>query len=128
MPRELYNQSVNRAHICFRGHEHWLVGNGCELPFQSGDVIYRQFQTPSGPIEMLAEVDIAGTTLHLKDIAIYPKGAGQARLGARQVMALRDQLAGEAAKLGFESLRISGLRYSGARPGKYVDIVIDLTR
>jgi hypothetical protein len=104
------------------------VADDRDLPFRAGEGIYRLFQTPSGAIEMLAEVDLAGTTLHLKDVAVYPKGADQVRLGTRQVIELRNQLADEATELGFESLRISGVRYSGASPGKLVDIVIDLKR
>jgi hypothetical protein len=34
----------------------------------------------------------------------------------------------EARQLGFTELRITGRRFSGANPGKEVDILIDLTK
>ena len=77
---------------------------------------------------MLAQVDIEGKTLHLRDIAIYPKGTQRIDIGARDVLALRQQLADEAKQMGFEKLHITGLRYSGANPGKEVDLWIDLTK
>ena len=77
---------------------------------------------------MLAEVVIQEKTLHLKDAAVYPRGSGRLELGVREMMALRDQLAQEARELGFERLRITGIRYSGANPGKMVDIVMELER
>ncbi len=49
-------------------------------------------------------------------------------IGAREVAALRSQLAAEARSLGFEQLRITGQRISGANPGKAVDLLIDLTK
>ena len=75
---------------------------------------------------MAAETVIDGRTLHLKDIAVYPKGAGSLQLGPREVMALRSQLAAEARAMGFERLRITGTRLTGANPGKTVDITIEL--
>lgn len=77
---------------------------------------------------MAAETVISGRTLHLKDIAIYPRGAAGLQLGPREVMALRNQLAAEARAMGFEQLRITGTRLSGASPGKSVDIIMDLTK
>jgi hypothetical protein len=39
---------------------------------------------------------------------------------------MREKLADEARGLGFEQLRITGTRVSGAKPGKAVDVSIDL--
>jgi hypothetical protein len=86
------------------------------------------FSPPKGTIEMLAETSIKGKTLHLKDVAIYPKGVQKLQIGHREVAALRDQLANEAKKLGFKKLRITGHRYTGANKGKDVDLIIDLTK
>jgi hypothetical protein len=41
---------------------------------------------------------------------------------------MRRQLADEARALGFEELRVTGTRISGANPGKAVDVTIDLTK
>ena len=93
---------------------------------QDGQLIYRELNTSKGPLEMLAETSIEGNTLHLKDIAIFAKGADKLELGASEVAALRGQLADEARRLGFEKLRITGTRLTGANREKLVDITIDL--
>jgi hypothetical protein len=79
-------------------------------------------------VELLAEVALDGTALHLEDVAVYPRGATRLALGAGEVIALARRLGQEARALGFAELRITGVRYSGASPGKEVDIRIDLTR
>ena len=98
------------------------------LPFRSGDVILREFQTLKGILDIAAEAQVAGRTLHLKDIAVFPRGTEALNLGSREVMALRNQLTQEARALGFKQLRITGTRVTGANPGKTVDIFIDLTK
>ncbi len=97
------------------------------LPFASGDVITREFKTAKGIVDLAAEAVVQGRGLLLKDIAVYPRGAGSLRLGAAEVLAMREQLANEARALGFEELRITGTRFSGANPGKAVDVTIHLT-
>jgi RHS repeat-associated protein len=98
------------------------------LPFRSGDVILRELQTSKGILDVAAEVQVVDRTLHLKDIAVFPRGADALSLGTREVMALGSQLAAEARALGFDQLRITGTRITGANPGKAVDVVIDLTQ
>jgi hypothetical protein len=80
-------------------------------------------------IELLAEVELDGTTLHLRDVAIFPSGTEQASLGAAVLLrALRQELIPQIRAAGFEGLRITGTRLSGARPGRTLDITINLTR
>jgi RHS repeat-associated protein len=98
------------------------------LPFRSGDVILREFQTSKGTLDVAAQAQVVDRTLHLKDIAIFPRGTEPLKLGTREVAALRNQLAQEARGLGFNELRITGTRISGANPGKQVDLTIDLTK
>ncbi|MDX2226295.1 MAG: hypothetical protein SFY92_04255 [Verrucomicrobiae bacterium] len=97
-------------------------------PFKSGEIIVREFSTSKGTVEMAAETVINGKSLHLKDIAVYPRGATSFEIGTREVLALRNQLAEQARAMGFESLRITGKRLTGANPGKTVDVTIDLTK
>ena len=79
-------------------------------------------------IEVLAEVEILGDVVHLRDIAIFPAGAEQASVGAAALMrALRQELIPQIRAEGFRRLRITGTRLSGARPGRTLDITIDLT-
>jgi hypothetical protein len=98
------------------------------LPFRSGDIILKEFQTSKGMLDVAAEVQVVGQTLHLKDIAVFPRGTEVLSLGTREVAALRNQLAQEARSFGFDQLRITGSRISGANPGKAVDTMIDLTK
>jgi hypothetical protein len=84
------------------------------------------FETPSGTVEIIAEVVIEGSCLHLKDIAIYPRGAVKLSVGVREVLSARGRLAREARALGFRQLRVTGRRLSGANPGRLVDFTIDL--
>ena len=96
--------------------------------FRTGELFDRTVQTSKGPVGILAEVVVKGKTLHLKDIAIYPNGAERFNLGAKEMLKLLNQLVAEAKAAGFEKLRISGLRYSGANVGHTVDRTIDLTK
>lgn len=77
---------------------------------------------------MAAEAIINGRSLHLKDIAVFPKGAEKLDIGMREVLKLRGQLADEIGSMGFDTLRITGQRVSGANPGKAIDMTIDLTK
>lgn len=77
---------------------------------------------------MLAEVEVEGTTLHLRDIAIYPAGAARPVGLAALLASARTELFGAAGAAGFERLRITGTRLTGSNPGRIVDITIDLTR
>lgn len=104
------------------------TGSALPLSSLSGEIITREFATTKGTIEMAAEIAIKGKQLHLKDIAIYPKGEKILNMGTKAMVALKDVLAKEAKELGFSELRITGTRLSGANPGKVVDITIDLTK
>jgi RHS repeat-associated protein len=95
------------------------------LPFKSGDIITREFKTAKGMVDLAAEAVVEGKQLHLKDIAVFPRGA-KLEVGSGEVFAMRQQLADEARALGFDQLRITGTRLSGAKPGKAVDVTIDL--
>ena len=79
-------------------------------------------------IEVLAEVVVSEQVLHLRDISIFPTGTGQASVGAAALLrALRRELIPQIRAEGFRRLRITGTRLSGARPGRTLDITIDLT-
>ena len=75
---------------------------------------------------MLAEAVVTGKSLHLKDMAIYPKDAKGLQVGTKGMLDLLQNLKAEARGLGFDELRITGLRYSGAKPGKAVDLIFAL--
>ena len=80
-------------------------------------------------IELLAEVEVDSTTIHLRDVAIYPVGVGHADAGAGLLLrAARAELFPLIRSAGFTRLRVTGTRLSGARRGRIVDLTINLAR
>lgn len=80
-------------------------------------------------VELLAEVTVEGPTIHLRDVAIFPAGTDRATVGAAALLhAIRQELGVELRSAGYQRLRVTGTRLSGASPGRTVDIEIDLTR
>jgi hypothetical protein len=103
------------------------VTSGSE-PFQSGKLFEWAVEIGDVRIEVLAEVVIRDQVLQLRDIAIFPSGAAKASVGPSALLAaLRRQLIPQIRAEGFRQLRITGTRLSGARPGRTLDITIDLT-
>jgi len=96
------------------------------VPFESGEPIMRSFETRVGKIEMIAEAIIKGDVLVLNDIAVYPEGVESLSVGTGELIALLGQLKAEFREMGFRQLRILGTRFSGAKPGRSVDIKIKL--
>ncbi|HVF32712.1 MAG TPA: hypothetical protein VM933_06735 [Acidimicrobiales bacterium] len=93
-----------------------------------GDLFEAAFFVEGLRVEVLAEVEISGTTLHLRDIAIYPAGVVRP-VGLRALLAVvRTELFSAARTAGFEALRITGTRLTGSNPGRIVDLTIDLSR
>jgi hypothetical protein len=81
------------------------------------------------PIELLAEVEVSGSTLHLRDVAVFPVGVERADVGLRPlVRAARSKLFPDLRAAGFSRLRVTGTRLSGVSPGRIVDLTIDLER
>ncbi len=95
---------------------------------RDGDLFDAAFVVDGLRVEVLAEVEISGTTLHLRDIAIYPAGVSRPD-GLRALLAVtRGELFIGARSAGFEVLRITGARLTGSNPGRIVDLTIELTR
>jgi hypothetical protein len=91
----------------------------------------RIFQTTQGPVGLLAELVVEGTTLVLKDVIVYPIGASKLTGIEKEVRAALTQLKHEAREWGFERLRIIGYRVPGsssANPGHTIDTTINLMR
>lgn len=102
-------------------------GAGMPLP-GPGQLFDREFTAEGVRIGLLAEVEVAGSEIHLKDIVVYPRDAPRATIGAAAVLrALRSELMPELRDAGFTTVRITGERLSGAHPGRIVDITLELT-
>ena len=98
---------------------------------KTGDLFERTFPTPKGPVGFIAEVEVDGKTLWLKDIVVYGEGTAPLTGLRSEVFAARSQLMNEAKLMGFDKLRLSGKRVassSSANPGHIVDVTVDLTR
>ena len=78
-------------------------------------------------IEVLAEVVVLEQVLHLRDIAIFPRGRVRRRLEPLPSIEGASSGAHPRSGRGLRRLRITGTRLSGARPGRTLDITIDLT-
>ena len=99
---------------------HWL---------RTGELLEAHVEVEGVRIELLAVVQVSGTTVHLQDLAIYPAGVERATVGvAALVRAARRDLFPDLRAAGFERLRITATRLSGANPRRTVDLTIDLTR
>ena len=85
--------------------------------------------TSQGPIDVLYDLQIEGKTLHLKDIVIYPRQAQPLKGVLRELLAARAQIARYAQEAGYDKLKITGFRTlqsTSAKPGKVIDVTIDL--
>lgn len=96
---------------------------------RTGDLFEWTFHTSKGPIDVAAEVVVNGNQLWLKDIAVFGRGSQPLTNLAKDALAARTQLMNLAREMGFEQLRITGVRIptsTSANPGHIVDILIDL--
>ncbi len=96
--------------------------------FRNGERVQRFVETAQGQIEVMYRVNIQDRVLHLDRVSVFPKFAERVNAGNAGVRAGIRTLMGEARAQGFETLRITGSRVSGANPGRVQDMVIDLTR
>lgn len=102
------------------------VASGPAL-FTAGQLFEHTFETSAGEVWFLAEVESAGSTLILKDVAVYPTGtSGSLNVGTGQVMQAPHQLENLARSQGFTQLQITGTRLSEANPGGLVNITRNL--
>jgi RHS repeat-associated protein len=95
--------------------------------FAAGQLFEHTFETNAGEVGFLAEVETSGSTLILKDVAVYPTGTpGALNVGTGQAMQALHQLESLARSQGFTQLQITGTRLSGANPGGIVNITRNL--
>jgi hypothetical protein len=96
---------------------------------RTGELLEAHVEVEGVRIELLALVQVSGSTLYLQDVAIYPAGVERATVGFGALLrAARRDLFPDLRAAGFNRLRITATRLSGANPGRTVDFTIDLTR
>jgi hypothetical protein len=66
--------------------------------------------------------------LILTNLAVYPMEAVLLEVGSGVIIAIRDALAAQVRSMGFDRLRVTARRVKGARPGKEIDVTIDLLK
>jgi hypothetical protein len=94
-----------------------------------GDLFEWSFVVEDVRVELLAEVAIDGKLLHLRDVAVFPVGTERMAVGTGALIAAaRNELFPRLRAAGFTGLRITGVRLTGARRGRIVDLTINLER
>ncbi len=91
---------------------------------QISGFIERQVATKDN-VRLLGNAVTEGSTLILKDVAIYGDRA-KVDLGAKALLSALRTLATELQEKGYKTLVVRGVRYSGAKPGKNVDLTISI--
>ena len=124
------NSSISFAASAFGGSQ----GEGTSSTvFENGEMFESKIITKNGiEIGGLADVEINGKTLTLKDVAVYSnKGDIPNAVGARDIFKWQNEIAQQAKAQGFDTLIIKGVRAmnsTSANPGKVVEYIIDLTK
>jgi RHS repeat-associated protein len=133
----VYNFKVEGFHTYFVSDLGILVHNANCNSFgglEPEDIFIREFPTSQEPLTFRGEIEIDGKTLHLKDIGIFPSESRRINATQTELRSIFSELQQQAINEGFEKLRITGRRSSGAtfdpnniNSGKRFDITFDLT-
>lgn len=98
------------------------------MTFADGELYERSFETPAGTIDVLAEIVVTGRRIELRDIAVYPRGSVRLTVPPGELLAWARLALSELADAGFDELRVTGARLSGAGPGRRLDLTFRLRR
>lgn len=124
---KVYNLEIEDSHTYYVSVDEVLVHNKC---FNKGDLYEDKINVNDIEVEGMAEIDIDGDTLILKDIAIYANGGDvKGQIGVKNIMAWVKEVMQKAKEEGFSKLRIKGKRVqnsSSANPGHFIDMIFDL--
>ena len=89
------------------------------MSFVDGGLYGRSFETPVGTI---------GPRIELRDFAVYPRGSVRLTVPPSELLGWARLARSELADAGFEELRVTGTRLTGAGPGRKLDLTIRLRR
>jgi hypothetical protein len=96
--------------------------------FSDGELYERSIETSTGRVDVLAEIWVRGTTIELRDIAVYPHGAERLRVEPAELLAAAHRLLQELGEAGFDYVHIAGTRLSGRRRDRRVNLVIHVRK
>lgn len=88
-----------------------------------GDYYSLDFDTPLGPISVLAEIHIFGQHVVFDELLIYPRDSeGSLRIGVANVLEIVRQLRNSAAEQGFAELTAVFHRVGPGRHGRTITV------
>ena len=93
------------------------------MRFADGTLYERTITTPDGEVDVLAEVVVQGRRIELRNMAVYPRSAVPLRVGPVVLVRWARGALTELAAKGFEEVRVTGTRLSGARQGRVAGAV-----
>lgn len=96
--------------------------------FVDGELYERSFDTSAGPIDVLAEISVSGRLIELRDIVVYPRQTTPLSVAPGELLTWARLALHELADAGFNELRVTGTRLTGATPGRRLDLTIRLRR
>ncbi len=96
------------------------------LALTSGEKVVNFVTSTGARLQIQANLVINGTTLEVRGVSIFSADGSKVAVGTKEFLALARELAQRAKAAGFDTLVITGVRVSGANPGRQVHIVIDL--
>lgn len=84
----------------------------------------RYYDFPEGRIGVMADIYVEEDAIELRNLMIYPVGVGVESLpiGVGQLLQVRRRIDDDARQLGFQRLRITADRLTGANPGRKVNV------
>jgi hypothetical protein len=90
--------------------------------FVDGELSRYSFWTSKGLLDTMAETEVSGSTVILKDPAVYSGDGMRIHVGVRVMLEIVRQIEALAKLQGFTRLQLTGQRLSGATPGRSVYI------
>jgi hypothetical protein len=90
---------------------------------RNGQRVSQLVETTAGQLEVSFKVAVDGARLTLSNLSVFPAATNRLSVGTGQMLNLTRQLIDAARTQGFEQIRITGYRVSGADPGHMFEIV-----
>ena len=126
-PVKVYNLTIEDNRTYYVSMHEMLVHNDC---FNKGELYEDKLIVDGIEVEAIAEVDIDGDTLILKNIAIYVNGGDfKGQIGLKNIMEWVKSIMQKAKDEEFSKLKLEGTRVqnsSFANPGHIIDMLLDL--
>ena len=87
-------------------------------PFIDKVLFIETFGTLAGDLEVLARIQVAGSTLRLLEISVAPADPAATEPGYHVLRGIMEQITGAASAQGFRMVEFEGERINGATAGR----------